>query len=371
MLFVLSGGGTAGHINPALALTEELTARGHDVRFAGTPTGVEARLVPAAGVEFAAFEASGFNRSHPATIVRALRLIQRSTHKAQEWFSSIDPDCVVGFGGYVCIPVARAANKRGIPVVVHEQNSVMGLANKALSLRAVRVALTYEAAGAAVSDRSKIVLTGNPVRRSVFDASREEGRDYCGVAQDATLLTVFGGSLGARHINTAVAALKDGLLSRPGLFVRHITGPKEFDSVVESLSLTEDEQRRWQVVGYEDQMGRVLAASDCVVSRAGATSLAEISALQIPALLVPYPHATADHQTANARSYVDRGAAYLVADDDVEGPEFAERLFALVDDAEVRASMRAAAATFETRNASARLADVVIDAALTNAARGK
>ena len=137
MRIVLSGGGTAGHINPALALADQLQARGHEVLYAGTPAGIESRLVP-----------------------------------ARAWFDEVKPDCVVGFGGYVCIPVARAAEQRGIPVVVHEQNSVMGMANKYLARRAKAVCLTYQHAAEALSDKSRVVLTGNPVRASVFAATR-------------------------------------------------------------------------------------------------------------------------------------------------------------------------------------------------------
>ena len=143
MLIVLSGGGTAGHINPALALADVLKQRGCEVRFAGTPTGVEARLVREAGIPFTPFEAQGFNRNHPLTLPKAVLTIQKSTTLARRWFDEIRPDAVVGFGGYVCIPVARAAEQRGIPVVVHEQNSVMGMANKYLAKRAAAVCLTY------------------------------------------------------------------------------------------------------------------------------------------------------------------------------------------------------------------------------------
>ena len=138
MLAVLSGGGTAGHINPAIALADELVARGHEVRFAGTPNGVEARLITDAGIPFTPFEASGFNRNHPLSIVKGVRLISKSTKAAKKWFDQIRPDVVVAFGGYVCLPVARAAEQTGVPVVLHEQNSVMGMANKYLSKKAKR-----------------------------------------------------------------------------------------------------------------------------------------------------------------------------------------------------------------------------------------
>ena len=302
MRIVLSGGGTAGHINPALALAETLEEQGHEVFYAGTPQGVEARLVKEAGLPFKAFEASGFDRAHPFTLPKALRTIQKSTKRAKEWFAEIKPDVVVAFGGYVCIPVSRAAEALGIPLVIHEQNSVMGMANAYLSKGAAQVALTYEVAG----------------EQAVDD-----------------------------------------------LYIMHVTGPKELETVEAALDLSEAERARYQVLGYQDHMGEAMAACDMVVSRAGATSLAEISARRIPALLVPFPYATADHQTTNAKAYVERGAALMIADADVESDEFATLVFDLVSSETLRDSMRKAAATFETQDAAAKLADVVLAAAKT------
>ncbi len=363
MLAVLSGGGTAGHINPALALAEELESRGWDVRFAGTPQGVESRLVPAAGIDFTAFEASGFDRAHPVSLCKGVARISASTRKAKQWFSEVKPDVVVGFGGYVCIPVARAAEKTGVPVVLHEQNSVAGMANKYLAKKASAVCLTYEASAESLPTKAPVTVTGNPVRRSVIEADRAAGRALYGLADDDFMLLVFGGSLGARHINEALVALKDELMSRPNLHVVHITGPKELESVQEALALTDEEAARWHVMGYQDRMGETLAAADAIVSRAGATSLAEISALAIPALLVPYPFATADHQTTNARAWVESGAAFMMPDDQLETEAFREKLFALIDDEAVRASMVEAARAQKTGEAAALLADVVARAA--------
>lgn len=365
MRVVLSGGGTAGHINPALALAEVLQRRGCDVCFAGTPRGVEARLVPAAGLEFKAFDAAGFDRSNPLSLPGALLKIMKSTGAAKRWFADIKPDVVVGFGGYVSIPVARAAESLGIPVVVHEQNSVMGMANKALAKKAAAVCLTYEHAARALDEgaRSRVALTGNPVRVSVFEATRAEGRAAFGVPEDALMLLVTGGSLGARHLNEALAGMKEALLALENVYVVHVTGPKELETVRAALALTPEEEARWQLHGYTDQMGKAMAATDVIVSRAGATSLAEISARAIPALLVPFPFATEDHQTMNARSCVESGAAFMVADSDVCGVEFSEKLLRLLQDAELRARMSAAAQAQKTADAATLLADVVMGAA--------
>ena len=364
MLAVLTGGGTAGHINPALALAETLQERGVDVRFAGTPNGREADLVPAAGIPFEPFEASGFNRNHPLSIFKAVWLMEKGTRAATRWFDEIKPDVVVGFGGYVSLAIGRAAEKHGIPVVVHEQNSVMGMANKNLAKRAEAVCLTYDHAASAVADQSKVVVTGNPVRKQVFEATREEGRAAFGVPGDARLLLVTGGSLGARHLNQAVCAMKDDLLALDDLYIIHVTGPKELDSVNEALALSPDEARRWKAFGYTNEMGRAMAAADAIVSRAGASSLAEISARALPALLVPFPYATEDHQTTNARAAVEAGCAKMIADADVEGPEFRALLMQLVKDADLRATMREAARAQKTADAATALADIVMKTAL-------
>lgn len=363
MLVVLSGGGTAGHINPALALAEVLQSRGVDVVYAGTPGGIEARLVPEAGLEFKGFEAGGFNRNHPLTLPKSLAKIQKSTKVARAWFDEIKPDAVVGFGGYVCIPVARAAEQMHIPVVVHEQNSVMGMANAYLAKRAQAVCLTYEHAASALSDESHVQVTGNPVRAQVFDATREAGRMRFDVPEDALMLLVTGGSLGARHLNNALVKLKDKLLSYKDLYIVHVTGPKELESVQQALNLSEEEQKRWQLYGYTDHMGDAMAASDLIVSRAGATTLAEISARGLPALLVPFPYATEDHQTMNAQACVEAGAAQMIADADVESEQFSNLLCEMIESAELRQNMKKAAEQFETEHAAKRLADIVMNVA--------
>ncbi len=368
MRIVLSGGGTAGHITPALALAEELVDRGHEVCFAGTPKGVESRLVPAAGIEFVPFEAQGFNRSHPLTLPKALTTIQKSTKLAKAWFKKERPHAVVGFGGYVCIPVGRAAEQLGIPVVVHEQNSVMGLANKYLAKRAEAICLTYEQAKQALPASAPTVITGNPIRKSVFEATREEGREVFGIPQDVIVLLITGGSLGARHLNQALVKHKKMLLSHKDLYIIHVTGPKELERVTSSLALSDEEQQRWHLYGYVDGMGNAMAAADAIVSRAGASSLAEISARALPALLVPFPYATEDHQTTNARACVEAGVAFMVADSEVEGLEFEGYLRTLIEKGEVRLKMSQAAQAQEAKNAVSLLADVVVEAASKNRA---
>ena len=366
----IAAGGTAGHINPALALAEELRDRGHEVRFFGQATRLEAQLVPQAGFDFTPIRVTGFDRARPWTLVSALWRMRRAQAAIGRHLAATRrPDVAVGFGAYVELPLLNWCASQGIPVVLHEQNSVPGLANKTLAAKAARVCVSLPVAIDAFKERvgaaTQIVVTGNPVRSSVITASGAAGRAHNGIPADATLLVVFGGSLGAAHLNEGVIALKDELLGREGLYIIHSTGQRDHDHVVSALDLTDEQARRWQVRPYIDAMGEVLAASDLVLSRAGASSIAEIAAVAVPSMLVPYPHATADHQTTNATYLVGAGAAVMLADDRIDTPEFSHELLSLVDDGARRAAMRAAARGLGQDRAASALADQVESAAQT------
>ena len=362
----IAAGGTAGHVNPALALAEELRARGHEVRFYGQTRRLEGTLVPQAGFEFFPIEVSGLDRSRPWTLVSALlRLAHEERRILRTWKDepALRPDVAIGFGAYVEMPLMRAAAKRGIPVALQEQNSVPGLANKQCAKSASLIAIAQpsveEVFRARCGAGTKIELTGNPVRGQVLAGERARGRAALGIPEDATVLLVFGGSLGAKHINERVAALKGRLLAQDGLYVVHSTGKDGYDETLAALGLTEAEASRWLVRSYIDDMGDCLAAADCVLSRAGASSVAEIAALHVPALLVPYPYATEDHQTTNARYLVDAGAAVMFADADIDGEPFAEELLDLVADGARRERMRAAARELGQDRAAQKLADAL------------
>lgn len=367
----IAAGGTAGHINPALALAEELAARGHQVEFFGQPKKLESTLVPQAGFPFNPIDVTGFDRSRPWTLVSALWRMRAAQKTISRHFGSSRPDVAVGFGAYIELPLINWCHAQGIPCVIHEQNSVPGLANKtsAAKVKTVCVSLpvAIDAFRGKVGPDTQIVVTGNPVRQSVIRADRAEGRRNLGIPNDATMLLVFGGSLGARHLNQGVAALKSKLLSRKDLYVIHSTGKGEYDSVVNELALTQDEAARWRVMPYIDRMGEALAAADLVLSRAGASSVAEIAALAVPSMLVPYPFATADHQTTNARYLVDAGAAVLLPDEKIDAPEFEDDFLGLVDDPARRQAMRDAARGLAQDKAALALADQVESAAALKA----
>lgn len=361
----IAAGGTAGHVNPALALAEELRDRGHHVRFFGQTRRLEGALVPEAGFDFTPVEVSGFDRSRPWTLFTALAHIAREKKRLVGMFgndSSLRPDVAIGFGAYVELPLVQAANKLGIPVALHEQNSVPGLANKRSAKKSALVAIAQPDVRSIFQElgAQNIVFTGNPVRASVLAGERSAGRARLGVADGETLLLVFGGSLGARHINQTMVRLKDSLLAVPGLRIVHSTGKDDYQQTVDALGLTRNEASRWDVRPYIDGMGDMLAAADLVLSRAGASSIAEISALAVPSVLIPYPHATADHQTTNARYLVDSGAAVMYRDDALDEPAFDEGLLSLLGDDGARAEMRERARALGQDRAAAKLADALL-----------
>ena len=362
----IAAGGTAGHVNPALALAEELRARGHEVRFFGEERRLEGTLVPQAGFAFFPVNVTGFDRQRPWTLVTALAHLAHEERRIVRAFRddpALAPDIAIGFGAYVELPLMRAAKRLGIPLALHEQNSVPGLANKQTARDAALIAIAqpsvarvFERAGAAPD---VITLTGNPVRSSVLAGNRSRGRAGLGVPADATVLLVFGGSLGAHHLNQRLAQLKDRLLAVEGLYVVHSTGAEDYEDTRAALALSDDEARRYHVMPYIDDMGDMLAAADLVLSRSGASSVAEIAALAVPAVLVPYPFATADHQTTNARYLVDAGAAALVADADIDDEGFAKTLLDLVANGGRRDEMRAAARGLGQDTAAQKLADAL------------
>jgi UDP-N-acetylglucosamine--N-acetylmuramyl-(pentapeptide) pyrophosphoryl-undecaprenol N-acetylglucosamine transferase len=335
------------------------------VAYVGAPHSLEQRLAGEEGVTFVAVRASGWDRARPLTLVSGLATAIASTFRCLRLLRRDRTDVVVGFGGYVSVPLSLAAVACRVPLVLHEQNSVPGVANRILARFARTVCVTYEDSVALLPHPERAVVTGNPVRESVLRADRDAGRAAFGVTPDQTLLLVFGGSRGARHLNNALVGLRERLGAVNGLRVVHIAGPLEASAVRSAL---EDGGAPdwWQVLEYVGDMGDLLAASDLVVCRAGATTLAELSVLGKASVLVPYPYATDDHQTLNAGPFARAGASIVVTDAGLDAPGFGEALLSLLVDPAARAAMESAAASLGRPDAAHALVR-----AMTAAAEGR
>jgi UDP-N-acetylglucosamine--N-acetylmuramyl-(pentapeptide) pyrophosphoryl-undecaprenol N-acetylglucosamine transferase len=360
---LIAGGGTAGHVFPALAVARRLRELGHAVRFAGTAAGQEARLVPAEGFAFERVEASPFVRKVSPRAASAPAIALRSVVRCRPLVEAAE--VVLGMGGYVSVPVALAALRSRRPLVLHEQNAVPGLANRTLARPARTVALAFAEAASALPRRARTVVTGNPVRDEVLSVSSDRERLAKEAARDLELdpslrtVLVFGGSQGALHLNrAAVGAI--ARLARDDVQLLLLTGPAHADAVRSSIG--ERPRLPARVLPFLDRMELAYAVAEIVVSRAGATTVAELAACGIPSVLVPYPYATGRHQEANARALRRAGAATILLDDELNGPVLAERLDALLEEPATLEAMAARARAWSRPDAAEALAEIVLEA---------
>lgn len=355
---MIAAGGTAGHVNPALALAGVLA--GDDVTFIGTVRGAEARLVPAAGFPLRTIEIRGFDRAKPWTLLPTAAVAARAIGTAAGMLPELQPDVVVGMGGYVSLPVVLAASARGVPVVIHEQNIVFGLANRVCKRFARAVAVSFEETLPEAGARGMYV--GNPVAPQLTSFDRDEERRR-GMArfdldpQRKTLL-VFGGSQGAARINRAAVGLASLWRDRSDRQVVHITGPAHLESTRSEVARVPG-ALIYRVTEFVDRMLEAYAVTDLALCRGGASTVAELSVVGVPALVVPYPYHRDRQQERHALVLEKAGAARVLPDPDTTAERVAGEADALLANGEVLATMRANALKFGRPDAAARLAELV------------
>ena len=342
MNIMISGGGTGGHIYPALTIYKTLeTMVDANFLYVGTERGLESRIVPKEGIPFTTLPVQGLQRTLSLdTLVTAGKTIS-SLWKANRLISKFQPDIVIGTGGYVCGPLLLAAALRGIPTLIQEQNVVPGITNKILSRFVDVVAVGYEEATPHFPNAKQVVYTGNPVRPNVVTANREEARAYFGLQETQTAILVAGGSRGARSINKAMLAVHEHYKGREDIKIIHATGTDEYRRVCEGLGIPEEDvySPTSHIVPYLDNMDMAMAASDMAIFRSGAIGLAELAVRGIPSILIPYPYAAADHQTFNAKAFVDAGASTMIVDKELNGTRLLQVVDAMLADQRCRERM--------------------------------
>ncbi|WP_226665836.1 undecaprenyldiphospho-muramoylpentapeptide beta-N-acetylglucosaminyltransferase [Metabacillus litoralis] len=318
MKVVVSGGGTGGHIYPALALINEIKKHDPNVEFLyiGTEKGLENDIVQRAGIPFKSIEITGFKRKISFENVKTISRFLKGVSISKKYLKEFKPDVVIGTGGYVCGPVVYAASKLKIPTVIHEQNSLPGVTNKFLSRYVDKVAICFEDAKKYFPEH-KVVLTGNPRASEVLGQDAEKGRMTLGLKNHQKTVLIFGGSRGARAINDAVLKMIPSLAGKPYQVV-YVTGEVHYEKVMAEINKLSDSSEVI-VKPFIHNMPEVLAGVDLIVSRAGATSLAEITALGLPSILIPSPYVTANHQEVNAKSLSDYHAAILLKESELTG----------------------------------------------------
>jgi UDP-N-acetylglucosamine--N-acetylmuramyl-(pentapeptide) pyrophosphoryl-undecaprenol N-acetylglucosamine transferase len=342
---VIAAGGTAGHVRPALAIAEALQARGVTVTFAGSPDRVESQLVPDAGFELDTFRVSGFPRRVGVGLLRALWQALAAPLACNRILSERRPDVVLGGGGYVAGPMVLAARLRRIPAALTEADAHVGLANRLAAPFATRVFLAYAVPG---RGGRKYRVVGRPIPAAHLGAERSAGRARFGLPRDRPVLAVFGGLAGAQALNEfAIEAF-----GARGPAVLHVSGQRDHAALEPRVSRDD-----YVLVASTDHFGEALGTADLAISRAGGT-VWELAAAGTPAILVPYPHATADHQTLNARHFEDGGGAIVVRQSDLARvPALVQELLA---DPERLSRMSEAMRTLALPDAASAVADELV-----------
>ena len=357
MRVAIAAGGTAGHVVPALAIADALRERGAEVLFLGGER-AEAELVPQAGYPFHALRVAGLDRRNPLKAARAALLAARATRTARRLLRAQGADAVIGGGGYVAGPAGLAAKTLRLPLFLTEADSHLGVANRMLAPFARRVFLAFPVEGR-TGGRYEVV--GRPVPSGTGSTDRAAARERLGLPPDGECLLVFGGSLGARTLNLAAV---DAFGAAAPCTVLHASGRRDYEELRARLAELGD-PGHYRLEPYVTPFADALAAADLAAARAGG-SVFELAAAGVPSILVPYPHATADHQTGNARWMEQNGAAVVVRDAELDGPRLAREVAALLGAPQRLAAMRNAATALARTDAAERIAAEVFAIAGTS-----
>lgn len=361
---IIAGGGTGGHIFPAVAIGHALQRLlpGTQLLFIGAKGKMEMEKVPQEGFEIVGLDIAGFNRSNMLKNLSLPYKVIKSWMQARTILKSFKPDAVVGVGGFASFPILNAAQQMGIPTLVQEQNSYAGKANKQLGKKAESVCVAYEHMDR-FFPKSKLTLTGNPVRKNIAGSlvTREEGQTWLDLDADRKTILIVGGSLGARSVNEAIDAHLDELMNEDVQLVWQ-TGKPYYEQAQQSAAKYAD---KIKVFDFIREMDYAYAAADIVVSRAGALAISELSIVAKPVIFVPYPHAAEDHQTSNAMALVEHNAAMMVRDADAKN-ELVKKIKMLLHDVSMQSIMSKSLKVVAIKDADERIAKKVIAIANRN-----
>ncbi len=363
MRVMLAAGGTGGHIYPALALARHLRAAGaNEVLFVGTQRGMEREIVPSAGFDLAKIPVVGLERKLSPRLGKSILLAGKGVVLSKRLLQSFKPDVVVGMGGYVSGPVILAALLSRLPTVIHEQNAIPGFTNVKLARWVSRVCVSFPDCEKFFPRSSRIIVTGNPRASEAVEAAGKKDSFLPGLLAGVPLLLCVGGSHGAARLNDAFAGSVEKVLTDVDVQIVYITGQRYFDETKKKLQALDARfPRRLHVLAFHPALPNLLARTDLVVSRAGATTLAEITALGVPGILIPSPNVTNNHQEYNADILARQEAAVLLREQDLDRPALAELIISLLKDRDKLQHMSAASRKLGFPDAAERMFAVLLE----------
>ena len=358
MNILFTGGGTGGHVIPAVAMAEELKRRYPEARigFISRSGGKENDIIRKSDIPLYTLQISGLKRKICKENLRIIKQALEAKRRAGNMIDEFKPDAVIGTGGYVCWPVITAAEERGVPTAIHESNATLGLTTRLL-MKKVKLLLL----GADIENRvSKGKFVGNPLRAGFSVYTKQRARRELGVKEGARLIVSVGGSIGAERLNQAIFSLiKDFSLKDEGIFHLHGAGHRFFDSIPEKLKGASLEKSGVRIVPFIENMPRALYAADLVISRCGSMTLSELAFVGAPAILIPSPNVTADHQRKNAEYYSSGGAARVIDERSLTDTALAEAVKELIFDSTALSNMSLAMKAMATPNAAKNAIDLV------------
>jgi UDP-N-acetylglucosamine--N-acetylmuramyl-(pentapeptide) pyrophosphoryl-undecaprenol N-acetylglucosamine transferase len=356
---IIAGGGTGGHLFPGLAVAEELKRRNEhtEVIFVGTDHGIEARIIPREGYPIRFIRSEGLVGKSAAQKVRAAVKAVFSVIDARSILNSVKPDIVIGVGGYASGAIVFIASMKSIPTMIHEQNSVPGLTNRILGKVVKRICVTYHES-LSFFPLGKTLLTGNPIRLKILKGDRDAACRLFSLDKNLFTVFVFGGSSGARSINRVMVDALNHLADlKEKVQFLHQTGDRDFENIREAYRKA---GVKGTVAPFIYQMAEAYASADVVVSRAGATTLAELTALGKPSILIPYPYAAGRHQEFNAMKLKEMGAAQVLLENEMTGEVLAKSVRELYENGSTRLEMLKASRGLGRPDACARIADIAV-----------
>ena len=329
MKVLITGGGTGGHIYPALAIAQKIKEKNNnnEILYVGTKEGMESDLVPKNGFEFKTVKAKFLQRKISFENFKTLVISIEGIIQAKKIIKEFKPDIVIGTGGYVCGPVVMAGALKKVPTLIHEQNVFPGITNKLLSRFVDKIAISFEEAAKYFKYKDKLTVVGNPVRKEIKIANRDEARKKYGLIKDDVFIYSFGGSGGQKSLNDSIIGVIEHLKNKPNIKLLHVTGKRlkeDFAKQLEEHNLTIPENVT--IVDYMYDAPNAIAASDLVIGSAGAITIAEITKIGVPSILIPKTYTAENHQEYNARALENKNAAAVILEKELTGDKLYETI---------------------------------------------
>ena len=332
MRLVLSGGGTGGHVFPAIALAKKCLDENGEVFYLGGEKSLEEKITGKEDISFYSLPVKPLPRKINFELFSSGFSNFKAVLKARKILKEIEPDIVVGTGGYVSGATILAARLLDIKTLIHEQNSIPGLTNKISAKFVDKIAVSYEQTERYFNKKDKVILTGNPVRKEILTTCSKGAMEKFSFPENNNVLLIMGGSQGAASINELMLEIYDDLIEVDNLNIIHITGEKDYKNIKRKVDTFDLSDEKIIISSFMDDIENALAVANLVISRAGAVSIAEITALGLPSILIPYPYATNNHQEKNARVLEESGAAIIYKDDEFNSEHIFNKIKELLND---------------------------------------